>query len=460
MRDAQALYSMDPVRGRLVPQLVELLKATRADRCALVWCDPPGDPVAHLVIDAGEDVPRVLFDAGLMARGRSEVIEGRVGTGRARPAKIVSYRLPGRHGHQWCLVLEGERKLNLGSDVGQVFYETYGLAICTLMRISSDSLLGQAEQPVTILSRAEEAEASGDYEVAIDLYEVARSACLAMGLAENGIRATWYHGRTLRKLGRLDEALESYEVAEGAARQMTDQSLAAAIMTGRATIYRLRGNIPLARTTYEDALDVSPPGALAIPLAYFGLMLAEQEVGSLAPAADYGWMAFDAYPVDNPDRLGTLVVLGNVLLDCGDLGAAEDAYELVLSANLKDTDILATATNGLAQVAAQRGDLGGYERARRRLESARGEVQVNVWTQILLCRAQDELMLGRADRAREAVEEAASLAEKHKLGRLIIEVDKRRAMLDNPEPTPQRPVVAGTNRVRGKLSELRNSLSA
>ncbi len=67
MRDAEALYSMDPVRGRLVPKLIELIEATRADRCALFWCDPPGGPVPHIVIDSAKDSPRLGFGAGLMA---------------------------------------------------------------------------------------------------------------------------------------------------------------------------------------------------------------------------------------------------------------------------------------------------------------------------------------------------------------------------------------------------------
>ena len=166
----------------------------------------------------------------------------------------------------------------------------------------------------------------------------------------------------------------------------------------------------------------------------------------------------DAYPADNPDRLGTLVVLGNLLLDCGDLGAARDAYEVVLGAKLTDDDIVATATNGLAQVAAQRNDIVSYERAIQKLEAVRARIQVEVWTEILLDRAKDELILGRVDRAHGAVEQATALAKKHKFGWLVIEADKTRATLDNPEPTPQRSVVKGTNRVRGKLRELREAL--
>ena len=309
-------------------------------------------------------------------------------------------------------------------------------------------------------AQGEEAEASADYEVAIDLYEVARSACLAMGLAESGIRAAWYQGRTLRKLGRLDEALKVYEVAESAAGKLTDKSLVAAIMTGRGHVERIHGNIPVARRTYKEAIRVSPPGALAIPLAYSGLMLTEREVGALASAVKFGLMAFNAYPEDDPDRYGALNTLGNVMLECGELSAAEDAYEIVARAGKRYIDHRAAAANGLARVAARRNDQRAYRRAMRRLESERGKVQVNVWTQILLDRARDELIIGRLDRAREAVDEALGLAEAHKLGRLIIEADEIRAMVDNPKPTPQHPVVTGTSHVGGRLRALRATLTA
>ena len=463
MRDAQALYSMDPVRRDLVPYMIELLEATHADRCALVWSPMDGSPgdFPHIVIDAAKDEPRVTFGAGLAARGLAAALDGSVGTDRARRTNNLAYGIAAKHDRKWSLVLSGARKLRLGRDVGHIFRQSRGRAYSVLIDIDDESLWDQRKETDAVVAQAEDAEAAGDYEAALDLYEVARSACLAMGLAESGIRATWYHGRTLRKLGRLDEALALYELAEGAACQMTDQSLAAAIMTGRATIYRLRGNLPLARTTYKEALRVSPADTVAIPLAYYGLMVSEREVGALAAAVRYGWRAFDAYASTDPDRYGTLVVLGNILVECGDLGAAEDAYEIVLGSNQKDIDIRVTATNGLAQTAARRGDITRYEAMLDRLEKhGQGKVQAKVMTQVLLDRARDEVILGREDRAREALEEATALAERHTLGRLIIESDEIQVMLDNSEPAPQRPVVKGTNRVRGKLKELRSTLSA
>ncbi len=462
MRDAQALYSMDPVRRRLVPRLVELLETTGADRCALVWSpsDTSEKSFSHIVLDATKDNPRVSFGADVAARGLDSALDGQVGTGRARRRKSVAYMIGSREGRPWCLVLSGARKLSLGQDIEQIFQRAHCRAISVVLDIGKESLWDHREDAGTVLSRAEAAEASADYEVAVGRYEVARSACLAMGLTD-GIQATWYQGRSLRKLGRLDEALELYEVAETAARQMTDLSLAAAIMTGRGHIYRLRGNMPLARSTYEEALTVSPAGALAIPLAHYGLMIVDREVGAFATAAGHGWKAVDAYDSDDPERYGAMVVLGNILLECGDLPAAQDAYEIVLGTDHEDIDIRVTAANGLAQVAARRGDLIRYKAMLRTLdEQGRGKVQAKVMTQIFLDRARDELMLGRLNRAREAVEEATALAEKHKLGHLVIEADKTLAMLDNPKPTPQRSVVEGTNRVRGKLRELRKALSA
>ncbi len=167
MRDAQALYSMDPVRRDLVPYMIELLEATQADRCALVWSPMDGSPgdFPHIVIDAAKDEPRVTFGGGLAARGLAAALDGSVGTDRARRTNNLAYGIAAKHDRKWSLVLSGARKLRLGRDVGHIFRQSRGRAYSVLIDIDDEGLVFRPKKDRTAIRSGHDTLDAGLYNI-------------------------------------------------------------------------------------------------------------------------------------------------------------------------------------------------------------------------------------------------------------------------------------------------------
>lgn len=304
-----------------------------------------------------------------------------------------------------------------------------------------ERVLATAEDPEradlagAVLELANAVESQGHHHGAAELHRTAYEVAVASGSAGVAVDAARFQGRVYRRLTEWDQAFRWYEIAGDVARAVGDRGRYAVVLDGLGNTHRVRGNFHRAREIYVEALRLAEEAdeRPAQAAAHQNLMIVERNRKALDEALDHGWSAVQLYE-DEQGRLGALQDLASVLVDLEALDAAEDAYTIV-AARIRHRDYRIMALDGLAYVAALKGDRETFRKRAGALEELewRETVSPDFAGQILFYRGLAHRALGELDEARRWLEEAIRFGEEHGLGREVIRADAALEELDAPE---------------------------
>lgn len=291
---------------------------------------------------------------------------------------------------------------------------------------------------------------------ALELYDCAFSLASALGSVDPAIQAARASGRTLRRHARWEDADAWYGVALEIARSAGLHGLAARSLAGLGLVRRERGSFPDARTHFQEALTLAESAGEREALAsiHHDLMGLEQLSGDLQAALRHGWQAVSRYESED-GRTRCMAGMAGVLQELGDFEAAEDAHLLVLSST-DEVYYRVYALDGLAYLAALRGDAEGFDRWSDRCDATgweRGSLAAKA--EILCYRGMGHAALGRGRTARDWLERAVAFAEEHGFTRALFRAEDALAALDRmPRETPE-PNASAPDEVRAGLRAMR-----
>src|SRR6185503_12873856 len=160
---------------------------------------------------------------------------------------------------------------------------------------------------------------SGAYQAAIDALDRAIDVATLAGFTTFRALALMNRGLSNWCMGRLEEASADYEASIQAYKQSGSHELAYALI-GRGDVYRERGDLELARLSYDEGLALAERSGdrqgLVPGLFQSAKVIALDEPAEALARAEravaYGW----------PDRAWALVALGWIVWLQGDRGRA------------------------------------------------------------------------------------------------------------------------------------------
>jgi tetratricopeptide (TPR) repeat protein len=307
---------------------------------------------------------------------------------------------------------------------------------------------------------AESAEGLDHAEGALELYASAFEAAAGVGEVEVAIRAARFAGRVLRRRARWHEADGWYQVALDIARAANHRDLEARALAGLGLVRRERGNLPGARDRFLEALEVAQEAGDAETLAsiHHDLMGLEHVSGDLHAALRHGWRAVNTYRTDT-GRTRCMAGMAGVLRELGDWDAAHDAYTLVVGAS-SEHYYRVYAFDGLAYVAALKGDVDGFEHWAAECDRVgweRGPAAAKA--EVLCFRGRSLGLLGRTVEARAWLERAVAFASEQGFGRTLFLAEASLAALS---PSTERLEVersSAPSEVRAGLRSMREALA-
>ena len=291
-----------------------------------------------------------------------------------------------------------------------------------------------------VLEWGGEVEALGHLSGAHELHGMSYQLAVAEGVVGVAVDAARFLGRVSRKLARWDDAVHWYGVARRVAEEVGSRRKLALVLDGMGNAYRDRGNLPRAREVLGEVLVLGREEGdrHALAIAHHDLMTVEKLAGELDTAIHHGWEAAKFYEA----REGTLKAffdLAGVLKERGELSAAWDAYSVV-AAQVGSYDYRILSMDGMAHIAALRGDEERYEGLRAQVDGLDwGEASPVVQAQILLYRGLSLQALGHLEEAESWLARALASAEKHGLSQLIFEAEKAQGQ-ERPPSGHTRPV--------------------
>lgn len=425
------LYSYDPIRSRLAPKLATLKLESGAASAGLVWSCTKNGGVLHpyltLCPEAEHGCGFESVPEEFIRNSRRESVVGRLHSGQTRANTWAGLFLAERHGRSWFLVLQGDRRLEVGRNLGRAAEIAAWVATWAIGRI--EGVEPTANLSVTeLIAEGEATEDASNFESAITTYSQAHEAALSTANEAAAIRAARFLGRALRKLGRWDDAVTWYQQARDTALAFGRLDAAAHVAIGLANVRREKGAIAAAETLFRSAIEEGQTAGArqAVAQGYFGLMLIHRDAEAWTEAVRVGWRAFtEARGLD--DEWDILVTLG----DCfRRLGRSEEAWccNLITMNGSPLTETRHHAAQNLAVMSAFRGDEASFDFFSSKVDDT--ELSAMGKGQILFERGQALLALDRPE-GHEALQAALRYAEESKLGKLVFDIE---AALDLERP--------------------------
>ncbi len=212
--------------------------------------------------------------------------------------------------------------------------------------------------------------------------------------------ATRYKARLFRRQSRWDKAEELYTYASDLARSAHDHQRHGLIISGLASVSRMRGDLPRARNLLKAQIQIAQAEGLksVLAAAYHDLMAVEKLAGDYEEALINGWEAVSNHS-DSEGMLMALVDLAGALTRLGHLTAAEDAYSIV-AAKVSHRLYRVAALEGLANVAALKGDRSAFDqRIRESEEGGWHDLSTSATAEFMYHRGLSYRALGEAEQA-------------------------------------------------------------
>jgi tetratricopeptide (TPR) repeat protein len=312
-----------------------------------------------------------------------------------------------------------------------------------------------------LLSLAGVVESRAHLHGAADLYRTAYEIFAATGQIALAVDAARFTGRSLRRLASWDDAARWYGIAREVAVAASLGGKVAMVLDGMANIHRERGNLPGARTVLLEALAFAQESgdSDALGAVFHGLAGTEHLSGKLQEAVGWGWKAVETYQLSG-ERVMALATLGGILIDLGDLDAADDAWACTRDLTTNDYYRI-YALDALGHICALRGDGAGFARWAEAADAMGWESgPLPAKVEILHYRGLSCLALGDLARARRYLERAVAFAEEHGFGRTLFAAEAALAGLDSRTIKAARRSVppAAPVEVSSGLKEMRLSL--
>ncbi len=312
-----------------------------------------------------------------------------------------------------------------------------------------------------LLTLGENVESQGHHHGALEFYRIAFEISAAVSDVDVAVDAARFSGRVLRRLARWAEAQRWYDTARRVAETAgLDGKVAVVMVGGVASIQRERGNLPAVRRTLREALPYAERSGdgMAIGLVYHAQMALEHAAGAISTALETGWRAVRAYP-PGAERIRALASLAGVLIDAGELEAADDAWSLVLA--MDDWKFYRLyAVDALGHIAALRGQVDEFERRVAEADAMGWESgDLSAKAEILHYRGLSYHALGRDDEARHWLQRAVSFAKEHAFNRTMFAAEQALLALDDgPDESALPPDDGASN--REAREEVREGLQA
>jgi tetratricopeptide (TPR) repeat protein len=243
-----------------------------------------------------------------------------------------------------------------------------------------------------------------------------------------------------RTLHRLDQATAAYAAAAEIGTAVNDLVGILRARIGEASLARLRGDLPNAEVILDDAIarakgaDLREVRARALnERSGVAILSGQYELGIR--------LAYDALGQTHSEieRDRILNNIAAAFVNLGVYTAARDAY-LILSATAQEQYMRWTATINLLDVASLTGSQVLFEQYRRELAGAAIGPHLETGLEIALGVGQHRF--GEDESARQHLQWAVLLAEKHSLNQFLIEAETALAELGTPPPPLRSPVVS------------------
>ena len=152
--------------------------------------------------------------------------------------------------------------------------------------------------------------------------------------------------------------------------------------------------------------------------------------GRHAEAIHHAWHAYELYE-DVGNKVRTLIGLGIMLRDAGDVGAAEQAFRASLAA-ANGTEHSENAVLELMECASQRGDRFGYARWREEARRRESRFIPSMRVDFLMKQGMAEVRFGHLDRGQALLQESLDLAQTLKLHEYVHRIEGLKQDLREP----------------------------
>lgn len=267
-------------------------------------------------------------------------------------------------------------------------------------------------------------EGEGHLHGALELLELAFELAKATGSASAATDAARSRGKVFRTMAEWDLAQTWYETAREIAEEAGDTRKLAMVMDGLANAFRDRGNLPRAGKVLKEVLEIGEKTGdrYALAIGHHDLMTVDKLRGDLDSAILHGWAAVNHYE-SKDGVMRALFDLGGTLRERGELGAAWDAYSVVMD-QVEGLEARILCLDALAYVAALRGEEGLHRQIREEMDAEDWEKVAPVYRgQVLLYRGLSLRALRKEKEARECLEGALAFAEDHGLNKLVFDAE-------------------------------------
>jgi tetratricopeptide (TPR) repeat protein len=315
-----------------------------------------------------------------------------------------------------------------------------------------------------LLALAESVDMLGHLHGAKELFSLANQVGVTCGSGAVAGDAAHFLGRAHRRLGAWEESEHWCGVAQDMGNALDDGRMSALAANGLGNTAREKGNLPRAIELHRQSLEWGQADGdrFVQGIGHHDLMTDEMRSGRVSSAIRHGWQAVRLYPSER-NQVQALTDLAWVFVEAGELGAAEDAYTVVVHRS-QDFRYRTYALQALAYIEARLG-------RREQFESRLKAIDATAWrsgstfmvSDLLLNRGKAFGLMGDIEAAETWLSEAKAHSEAHGNHQISFQADTALEELRDgkasTEDTCVEPMsLEEIDGVRSELSSMRHEL--